>query len=248
MPECDIRIFSSEDELARAAEKIWQEAAAQALRERNLFVVALSGGCSPVGLYRRLVLSKNLPWERTHLFLADERFVPLEDKDSNYRLINELLLEPAGIDPSNCHPVPVAENSAEAAARRYEEELSDFFSKEGYGSPVFDLVVLGMGRDGHTASLFPGNPDLFTTERLTVSVNGGQTRHQRVSLGLSVINSSKNVVFLVSGRGKAAIVRRVLERGDSDLPASRVKPVAGQLFFLLDEDASKQIKPERGIE
>ena len=157
----DIYIFDDRDGAARFAVEKWVEISSTANDERGRFAVALSGGRTPVDFYERLsVYHKPLPWDKTHIFPADERFVPPSDRESNFRLIKEHLLHHLTIPKQNIHPVITGEGTPDDAARRYEEEIRQFFALGAGQLPVFDLILLGMGEDGHTASLFPGAASL----------------------------------------------------------------------------------------
>jgi 6-phosphogluconolactonase len=206
--------------------------------------VALSGGKTPVDFYKRLSRDKERPpWEKTHVFLADERFVPFESEESNYGMIKRNLLDPSGVNKENVHFLDAWEENAELSADKYARVIKDFFGLEQGGFPRFDLIMLGIGEDGHIASLFPGDPAVSEEKKLIVDVKpekaGG---NERISLTVPVINSAKNIVFLVTGPEKAAIAEKVLEGSASDLPASMIAPFDGRLFFLLDRESGKYIK------
>jgi 6-phosphogluconolactonase len=181
------------------------------------------------------------------MFLVDERCVPFSDDDSNYGIIRSLLIEGLNIPEGNIHAIKADGLSPSKAAEAYEAELKDFFSLKGEEVPVFDFIGLGIGADGHTASLFPGSPEaeeplVPEKNRIAVAVRREDIKHPRISLTLTVINNAANVVFIVTGKNKAAIVKRVAEERDQGFPASRVEPLNGTLTFVLDADAASMLK------
>lgn len=197
-------------------------------------------------LYRGLAARRDIgPWDKTHVFLADERFVPATDADSNYRMIREKLLDAVDIPASNVHPVPAGLSDAESAAKKYEEMLISFFGLSDGEFPVFDLILLGLGTDGHTASLFPGSRALQEKRCLVDSAVLGDARHDRITLTFPVINSARNVLFLVTGKEKAEVLREVAEYRNAALPASAVAPGRGRLLFLADPDAASLLSAGR---
>ncbi len=223
----------------------WVEIARGEISGKGIFTAALSGGGSPEGFYRRLsqVAGKTL-WRKTHIFMVDERLVPPDSPDSNFRMMDETLLSRAPIPRENIHPVRT-DGPPEICAERYASELSDFFKPAEGCYPAFDLVLLGLGEDGHTASLFPGT-DALTEKRLAAAVPEVK-RHNRVTLTYPVLNSAKNIFFLVTGEKKAEILERLVEKGANDpaLPASGINPKNGTLLFLADSRAAARLSPER---
>ncbi len=233
-----ILIFESGDKLLDFALEKWRGISGEAIKDRGRFVVALSGGKTPVGLYRKLAgLKDGLPWDKTDIFLVDERFVPFDDAESNYGMIKDELLSRVSIPAGKVHPVSTREDSLQDAAKKYEKDLKEFFRLNVGKFPEFDLIMLGIGEDGHTASLFPGTSSLAENERLTIAVSLNRLKNKRISLTLPVINNAKNIIFLVAGENKAKVLKEIIEREKSLLPASRVKPEQGKLFFLLDKSA-----------
>jgi 6-phosphogluconolactonase len=213
-----------------------------AARSRGRFSVALSGGSTPAGVYRLLAeepFADRIPWSDVHIFWGDERCVPPNDPGSNYRLAQEALLSRVPIPADNIHRIR-GEVDPSTAARVYDAALQDFFCGP---RSRFDLVLLGLGTDGHTASLFPGSSALEETEQLAEAVVGAYEGRpaQRVTLTLPAINSAREALFLVSGAAKAGIVRAVLEGSEPDLPARRVRLTAGRLTWLLDADAAAHL-------
>lgn len=225
----------------------WRDISSEAIRARGFFTVALSGGKTPIEVYRRLAGEggKRILWYKTHVFFVDERFVPYTDEASNYRMIKETLLDGAGVPLGNIHPIPTDLSDPVSAAERYERDITLFFRLPEDGIPDFDLVMLGIGSDGHTASLFPGSQALSEKRRLVAAVAPGMEKHNRITLTLPVLNKAKNVIFLVTGREKAEILRDVLQGSDISLPASMVMPEEGGLLYLADAGAGSSLK-EKG--
>ena len=216
----------------------WLLAAAGASRAR--FAVALSGGSTPKRLYETLAgpgFVERFPWARVHWFWGDERFVPHDDPLSNYRMTREAMLAHAPIPPANIHPVPIDGLTPEAAASAYERELMSFYGADRLDSarPLFGVTLLGLGEDGHTASLFPGDKALDERRHWTAAVIGAKTE-ARITLTYPALESSGAVAFLVEGEAKRAILAR-FRQGDPALPASRLDP-AGTFCIFADKAAA----------
>jgi 6-phosphogluconolactonase len=242
-----IHIFNDSNEMTAFLVQKWREIADNAIARNGFFTAALSGGTTPAAFYRRLAaLNNSLPWDKTHIFLVDERAVPVSSGDSNFGMINALLLSRVKIPGENIHSIIMNESLPSKAATRYEEELKRFFRLTLNELPVFDLISLGIGLDGHTASLFPGTPesqpqDVGEEIRLAVSVEHEKVRYARISLTLPVINNAANVIFVLTGESKAAIARQVIMERGLGLPAARVEPSEGTLLFVLDSEAASLI-------
>jgi 6-phosphogluconolactonase len=205
----------------------------------GIFAINLSGGSTPRRLYERLAAPpcrESFPWSRTHWFWGDERFVPRDDARSNYRMVREALLSRAPIPDVNIHPIPTEGLTPEAAALAYERQLKSFYGAERLdpARPLFDVTLLGLGEDGHTASLFPGTAVLAEQHNWVAAVVGAKSE-TRITLTYPALDSSRNVTFLVEGRKKRAILKR-LRGGDASLPAARLGPV-GALRIFTDEAA-----------
>jgi len=238
----EIYVFDHENQLLDSIVRRWQQLSHGAVEKQGYFAVALSGGKTPVPLYRRLAAETGMYlWGKTHIFLVDERFVPFSHPDSNGRMLQETLVSPLKISSDNVHSIPVGESTPRAAAKKYEEEIRGFFRLTGEEMPRFDLILLGLGEDGHTASLFPENPEFKETRHLTAAIVLDEIRHSRITLTLPVINQAQNVIFLITGRNKAAVAKRIIQERDASLPASQIAPQEGNLFFLLDREASSQL-------
>ncbi len=236
--EKEVLIFKNIDRMADAAIKKWIVISEREIREKGRFTVALSGGKTPVALYRKLSELKTLPWEKTDVFIVDERFVPYDSDESNYQMINRTLLRHVRIPARNVHPVFTSELTPRTSAAKYEEDLISYFKIPHNGIPRFDLILLGIGRDGHTASLFPEAPALQETGHAAVAVRPPDiSMKERITLTLPTINNSKNIILMATGENKAGVIKEVVAAGKSLLPAAMVRPKAGKLIFLLNEAA-----------
>ena len=236
-------IFDNANEMSNFMVKQWKALSLEAIRKKNIFAAALSGGRTPGDFYRKLSLDKEIStWDKNHLFLVDERLVPFTDADSNYGMLNSLLLSKVKVSPGNRHFIHVQGSSPENLARKYEEDIKKFFRLQKSNFPEFDLIVLGIGKDGHTASLFPGAESLNENKHFAVAVTPEQAKHNRITLTLPVINSAKNVILIARGREKAMVIKKVIEEKDVSLPATLVNPDRGRLVFLLDSEAGSLLK------
>ncbi len=237
MENKEILVFKNSEKLEKSVISKWSDTAEYAIMKRGLFTVALSGGSTPVKLYKKLS-GTDLNWDMTHIFIVDERFVPFNHSDSNFRMIRETLLSNINIPEQNIYPVPTEKGSSDEAARLYENDIISFFNLSSGEIPEFDLILLGLGDDGHTASLFPGSPSIHVRDRLVVSsLPPDKSMHKRVTFTFPVINNARNIFFQVTGNNKAVVVKDVLENKSSNLPAAYVKPDKGKLIFLLDRQA-----------
>ncbi|HEY5982594.1 MAG TPA: 6-phosphogluconolactonase [Anaerolineales bacterium] len=239
--EPDARVFSSQDALFKAAAVVFVDAAAEAVGERGRFLVCLSGGTTPQGLYALLAQSPqrdSIDWTRVHAFWGDERCVPPEDLNSNYRTAADLLLSRVPIPSENIHRVRT-ELEPELAAGDYALTLRRF-AEPPYAWPRFDLVLLGLGEDGHTASLFPGAKDDYEGPTLAVRSSDSQRPGWRVTLTPPVFNAARRILFLVHGAGKSKVVADVLYGGRRPelLPAQQIRPADGELIWMLDNAAA----------
>jgi 6-phosphogluconolactonase len=231
----EIIIFNNLDEAADHAVRKWTEIAEKAVNEKGSFSVALSGGKTPAALFQKLAKENKLPWNKTHVFMVDERFVPYHDNNNNYRMINEILLRHVHIPAKNIHPISTTVESPQASAMKYERELSSFFST----GPGFDLVLLGIGSDGHTASLFPGTPSLKENKRPAIAVPpSGTILSDRITITFPIINNAENILFIAAGDNKATVIREIIKKEKSRLPAAMVRPLKCSPVFLLDKAAA----------
>jgi 6-phosphogluconolactonase len=241
----DVRRLTTPQDLFQAAAEEVIRAATDAIAQRGRFTIALSGGSTPKNLYTLIAAnaSTSLPWDRMFFFWGDERHVPPDDPDSNYRMAKEALLSKVPIPPANVFPVPAGMQDAAAAAEAYEQTVQKFFALSAGELPRFDLILLGMGPDGHTASLFPETAALQERSRLVVANWVEKLKTSRITFTLPVLNSARCVAFLVSGTDKAAALHEVLE-GDAPAekyPAKLVQPGDGKLIWFLDRASASQL-------
>lgn len=235
----EVFFLNDPEEVGIRAASIFKYRSKIAVAAKGRFSVAVSGGSTPLRLYEILgsTLRKDIPWDRTEIFWADERCVPPGHKDSNYKGVHDALLSRIDIPAANIHRIK-GEMSSEEGAREYEEELKRYFTNSG--SCAFDLVILGLGEDGHTASLFTGSPALSETKRFAVPVYVEKLRSWRITLTIPALNNSSSILFLVTGLKKAGILKEIL--GDSGnsrkYPAGLISPVAGGVTWLIDREAS----------
>jgi 6-phosphogluconolactonase len=240
LSKAELEILADPNALARrVADWLLEIAAAKA----GVFAVALSGGSTPRLLYERLAgphYRDAFPWIRTHLFWGDERFVPHDDEQSNYRMVRAALLSRTPIPAANIHPIPTTGISPEAAAAAYERALKSFYGAARLDPtrPLFDVTLLGLGLDGHTASLFPGTEVLAERDRWTAAVVDAKSE-ARITLTYPALESSRVAAFLVTGQEKRAIFDR-FRRGDDSLPAARLRPI-GALRLFADEAAAGKV-------
>ncbi len=239
MSKPDITICRDAQELSERAAAEFVRVARQSQRERGRFAVALSGGNTPRALYSllaRLEYRKEISWLQVHLFWGDERCVPPDHADSNYRMARESLLSKIEIPEANVHRM-AGEKEPQVAAAEYEGTLRSFFQLAPGTLPRFDLILLGMGEDGHTASLFPGTEALKETKRLVAAPYVEKFNSHRLTLTLPVLNDGATVLFLITGSAKAAVVEQILRENDSwRFPAAQVRP-SGRLLWFITEDA-----------
>ena len=243
------RIAPDEEALYAEAAAEFTRIVAEAAGGAGACSVALAGGSTPRGLYRLLAdrtepFHARLPWDRIHFFFGDERHVPLDHAESNYRMARDAMLAAAPVPPDHVHRIRGEAEDAATAAAEYEQELRRHFGTASAGLPRFDLVLLGMGADGHTASLFPGSPALRETRRWAVAVRRPDDPFDGVTLTPPVFNHAAHVVFLVAGVAKAAAVQQAIE-GDEPpelLPSRAIRPLHGTLLWLLDREAAALLK------
>lgn len=210
-----------------------------ALAARGPFRVSLSGGSTPKALFALLASGDfvgRFPWPRVSWYWGDERFVPYDHPDSNYGMTRKAMLDKVPVPPENVHPVP-ADGTPEDAAARYQRTLQAAYGAAVLDSarPLFDITLLGLGSDGHTASLLPGEPVLEERKRWVAAVSHGRPE-ARITMTYPALDSSRHVAFLVAGKGKAAILKTI-RAGGSDVPAGRIEP-AGELLWFVDRTAA----------
>jgi 6-phosphogluconolactonase len=247
MAEREIIICRDLSELSRQSAERFSQLVNQSVQGSGRFTVSLSGGSTPKHLYSLLGspnYKERIPWNNVHLFWGDERCVPPDHPESNFGIVRESLLSKIEIPAENIHRM-AGEREPQAAAAEYEKHLQEFFGLESGALPRFDLILLGIGEDGHTASLFPGSDALNETERLVISPFVEKLNSYRLTLTLPVLNSGAEVWFLVTGASKADAVKKVL-RGSADLPAAKVQPVNGRLVWFITQDAAPGVSTTDG--
>ena|SRR5579864_3070477 len=241
-----MRVLTTPQELFAAAAEEVVRAANEAVAQRGRFSIALAGGSTPKSLYNLLATNArtSLPWDRMFFFWGDERHVPPTDPDSNYRMADESMLSKIPVAPGNVFRIKTENPDAAAVAEDYEQTLRKFFALDSGQFPRFDLILLGMGPDGHTASLFPGTAALQEKSRLVVANWVEKMKASRISLTLPVLNAAAEVAFLVSGTDKAPALQGVLESDapGEQYPAKLVRPSNGKLIWLIDRAAASQLK------
>ena len=239
----DIRIVENAQALAHAAAREFASRAAAAVQAKGLFAVALSGGSTPKALYSLLAddteLRQTVPWPHTHFFWGDERPVPPDHPDSNFRLAQTALLSRVPVPAANIHRIR-GELAPQSAAVAYERTMVEFFQLRGKALPRFDLVLLGLGPEGHTASLFPGTRALREQKRLAIANWIGKLGTERITLTAPVFNNAACVIFLVSGAEKTVVFKSVIEGPyePQQLPAQLIRPHAGELKWIVDAAAA----------
>lgn len=238
-----IEVHDDTQELAKAAAELFVELAGAAVDERGEFRVALAGGSTPREAYQRLSgadLAPMVSWRNVQLFWGDERCVPPNHPDSNFRMARDSFLDKVPIPQLNVHRIE-GESEPKQAARTYVDELRSFFG--GRKRPRFDLILLGMGADGHTASLFPNSSAVNEKRRWAVAYRVDQLDSWRITLTPPVLNAARQVVFLVAGKEKAERLHEVLrgERDPERLPAQIVRPKEGSVVWLLDKAAASKL-------
>jgi 6-phosphogluconolactonase len=234
-----IRLFSTTPDLVKAAADEIVGTLNRAIGERGQSIVALSGGETPRPVYRMLgsePYRSMVEWNYVHFFFGDERAVPPHDPQSNFGMIEKELFSRISIPPENVHRM-FGEREPSLASIEYEKILQDFAGSDGLR---FDLILLGLGDDGHTASLFPGTDAVTATGSLVTAVFVPKFGKWRITLTLECINDARRVIFLVSGKGKADVVSAILGAGKArqELPASLVRPRDGEVIWMLDQDAA----------
>jgi 6-phosphogluconolactonase len=231
--------------LYRVAAEEFVRRAQRAVHEAGRFTVALSGGSTPKALYALLArdeeMRQQVPWDKVYFFWGDERQVPPYHPDSNYRMAHAELLSKVPVPAVNVRRILAEQRDPESSARQYERTLQAFFRLPPGQMPRFDLVLLGLGADGHTASLFPGTTAVHESWRLVAANWVEKLRTHRITLTVPVFNNAACVIFLVAGEDKATALRAVLEGvpGPERLPAQRIHPREGELMWLVDRPAGR---------
>jgi 6-phosphogluconolactonase len=240
-----IHVLPDPAAVAAAAAAAVAEIATAVASSSDRFMMVLSGGQTPRPVYATLAQNyrESLPWPKIHLFWGDDRFVPPDDPSSNYRLVRETLLDHVAIQQINVHPMPVFFQDPAEAAAEYEATMKAYFANASW--PRFDLMLLGLGADGHTASLFPHAPALQEQKRWVMAVRNEQVSPpQRLTMTLPVINHAARLHFIVTGADKADVVAKVIDRTaePASCPAVGVQPENGEVVWWLDEAAASRLQ------
>jgi 6-phosphogluconolactonase len=239
-----VRVVKTPVELFQLAATEFAARASAAVRADGRFTVALSGGSTPRNLYSLLASGSvpSIPWDKIYFFWGDERRVPPEHRDSNYRMAYDAMLSKVPVPTENIFRIRGEEKDAGLAAASYEQDLQRFFGLKPGDLPRFDLVLLGLGPEGHIASLFPDSTALDETRRLVVANWVEKFKTYRITLTLPVLNHAACVMFLVSGPDKASIVKQIFESPNAHLPAQEVHPKDGELLWLMDQSAAGDLR------
>ena len=245
--EDEVEVFADVQALTRGAAERFALLAAKAVEDHGVFTVALSGGSTPKVLYRLMATDQairaKIPWSKVHFFFGDERHVPPEYAESNFRMAKEAMFQALPVEQLHVYRVPAELPDAAQAAAQYEEELRQFFVPRGLlleGFPRFDLIFLGMGPDGHTASLFPESTGLRETNRWVIANWVEKFKTARITFTFPVLNSAAEIILFVSGAEKAPVIAEVLGRSDEaqKYPVQQVRPTNGIKRWMLDASAA----------
>jgi 6-phosphogluconolactonase len=245
--EREIRILADGAAIAQRAAQEFVQAAASAVRAKGSFNVALAGGSTPKALYSLLVndpaLRSQVPWDKIHLFFGDERHVPPDHPDSNFRMASEAMISKSPLKPEQVTRIKAENPDADQAALEYEKTLRDFFKLKAGDFPRFDLVLVGMGSEGHTLSLFPGTRALHADGRIVVRNWVGKLGTDRITLTAPAASNAAEILFMVTGADKAPALKSVLEGPfePDQLPAQSLQPRNGKLLWLVDAAAGSML-------
>jgi len=238
-----IKAFKDADEIAAAACNYVLQAARESIAEHGVFNIVLTGGSTPKKLYELLATQTGVEWSKWHFFMGDERFVPVDDERSNQKMAQDSILSKVSLGPDQIQPVPVDQPAADQAASIYEQQILEYFGISlSDPLPAFDLILLGMGSDGHTASLFPGKLSLKETQRLVTASEPGVLPPpvERITFTLPLINAGRRVLFMAAGADKAQAFKHVCQDltkipQEAATPAGMVRPAAGKLLWYVDQ-------------
>ncbi|MBN2183035.1 MAG: 6-phosphogluconolactonase [Sedimentisphaerales bacterium] len=245
--EPKVEVVSDPDRFAQRSVEIFITDAEKAIETKNIFYVALSGGNTPKHFFEMLgeqPRARNLPWNKIHLFWVDERYVPPVSPQSNYKLAADTFLSKVAVPQNNIHRIPTEYCDFHVAAQKYEETIRNVFNLEQSGTPEFDLIVLGMGADGHTGSLFPNSYAAFDTEDLACVVYVLDDKLNRITLTHPVLCAASHLVVLVSGKEKAAILKEVLSSEPDEVryPIHAIWPILDKVTWLVDSEAAQSLR------
>jgi 6-phosphogluconolactonase len=218
----------------------------ESIHDHGVCSIALAGGGTPSGIYRVLARPprvSEIEWAQVHIFWGDERWFDIQDNRSNYRMAHETLLSQISIPEENVHRVKTELPSAEDGAADYERQIKEIVTVDDEGIPIFDLILLGVGEDGHTASIFPGDRQILSAPGMCAAVKNPASEEERITLLPRVIARARQILFLVSGGDKAEIISRVLEGGEQpELPAQIYRQAEGRVTWFIDSAAAKHLQ------
>ncbi len=239
----DITVLKDYEELCQKTSLEILSLSKKNIEEKGSFSLVLSGGATPKGIYKMMAREPHFEWKKIHLFWGDERWVAPGHPESNYRMVKEALLDHATIPPENINPIRTEEIDPETAALFYEEDLKSFFKDEKQERNRFDLILLGVGEDGHIASLFP-NSKILKEEKRWVVPTTNPSDQKRLTFTLPLINQAKTIFFLASGKKKANLIKTIIKKDENDLmlPIFKVEPCDGQIKWFLDKEAAGNLK------
>lgn len=232
------------DLVARQAADIFVAGARGSIDKKRSFSVAISGGSTPRRMHKTLAAEpsiRKIPWQKTHIFWVDERCVPQDSPESNYGTAKGDFIDKVPIPPGNVHRI-TCEPSPRLFAKEYQKTLGHFLYFENARIPRFDLIFLGMGADGHIASLFPGQKSLDEKKKLVVAVKGGNPNVNRITMTLPLLNQARHIVFIITGEEKSGTIQNVFENSKKQLPAQKIRPLDGQVTWLMDRGAAALLR------
>jgi 6-phosphogluconolactonase len=242
MSNDDIKIFKTFDEILFFLKELFREIITDSIAQRGRCTIALSGGSTPRQFYESLSVEKNLPWNKIHFFIVDERFVAEGSDDHNFTMMRRALFDKIGIDSLNLHVVDTAQPTSKTAAEKYNLELQNYFhASTASPFPSFDLILLGIGTDGHTASLFPGSDALKERSKLAIDSKSGFHPHERITLTFPVLENAENLLFLAAGSEKQSILKRIFIENEN-LPAAMIRLKTGKRLFVFDSAAADDLR------
>jgi 6-phosphogluconolactonase len=239
-----VHVCSDKTELGKASANEFVESAARAIKLHGRFVVGLSGGHTPPLLYEQLTsppYKSKIEWRKVHIFMSDERCVPVDNKESNWGMADRLLFSKLGIPSENLHPMQGQDQDPKKSAEDYEAEIRAFFAVKTGEIPRFDLIQLGMGPDGHTASLFPGTKALKEQTRLVVENFVDKFETNRITFTYPLLNHAAEIMFMLEGAEKSHVFAEAVQREDRRYPVQGIVPVAGQVVWYVDHDSARDL-------
>ncbi len=238
--QTDILIVDGVIQLAETLAELFSVEANEAVRSKNNFMTAISGGSTPRQAHRLLtkeVYRQKVPWDDVHLFWVDDRCVEVNDESSNYGTALRDFVSVVDIPENQVFPMPTSVNP-QLGAEQYEQTVRDAFTHFEISTPQFDCIFLGMGTDGHTASLFPDQEVVWSGAQMVLAVKGGHPNVDRLTMNFSLINQAKHIVVIASGKEKAQLINKIFSEDKNKYPIQRVEPINGKLTWLLDKQAS----------